>query len=126
MLTDAGWNARQARTVPHPTREGLAVGVIGTDAQAVDLARELIDAFAEAGLETDQVAVPFGGVTIELVAVLIGPKPNRQLMLSPFTGSGPRSSVQAARRSTSIWQSQGTTWFQLAGARDATSCAIQR
>ena len=26
VLTDAGWNARQARTVPHPTSEGLAVG----------------------------------------------------------------------------------------------------
>lgn len=77
VLTDAGWNARQALTVPHPTREGLAVGVIGTDSQAVDLARELIDAFTEAGLETDQAEVPIGGVTIELVAVLIGPKPDR-------------------------------------------------
>jgi hypothetical protein len=77
VLTDAGWNARQARTVPHPIREGLAVGVIGTGAQAIELARELIDAFTEAGLETDQAAVPIGGITIELVAVLIGPRPDR-------------------------------------------------
>ena len=77
VLTDAGWSARQARTVPHPTRDGLAVGVIGTDAQAADRARELIDAFTKAGFEMDQAAVPIGGVSIELVAVLIGPKPER-------------------------------------------------
>jgi hypothetical protein len=77
VLTDAGWNPQQALTVQHPTREGLALGVIGTDAKAVDLARQLIGAFADAGLKMNRAAVPIGGITIELVAVLIGPKPDR-------------------------------------------------
>lgn len=75
-LSDAGWNARHALTVTHPTRAGFAIGVIGTDQEAVDRARRLVQAFSVAGLDIDEDPEPIGGPTIELVGVLIGPKPD--------------------------------------------------
>jgi hypothetical protein len=75
-MKDAGWDARQALSVTHPTRAGLAVGVIGSDQAAMDRARQLIHALSAAGLDIRADPERIGGPSIELVAVLIGPKPD--------------------------------------------------
>ena len=78
VLADAGWAARQVHIVPQPTSKGLTIGAIGGEKQAAQRASQLISAFRAAGIQTGQEdAQSVGGVSTELVAVLIGPNPDK-------------------------------------------------
>jgi hypothetical protein len=77
LLRDAGWAVRDALIVPHPTRQGIAIGVIQMNPQRADLARLFIAAFTAVGLTTNpQIETQISGTLDETVTILIGPKSN--------------------------------------------------
>ena len=75
LLRETGWDVRHVHDVRHPTRAGLSVGAIRTDAETDERARWLVDAFSAAGIRANRVATPIPVPSLEAITILIGPKP---------------------------------------------------